>query len=67
VRRLLAAAAVLACCIVGLSLYRRATAARREHVDLYFDDGSTLSVGEGTAEAARLLALAREALAAARV
>jgi len=65
-RRLLALVAVIAGAGGGLALYRRVTATRREHVDLYFEDGSRVSVLEGTPDAARLLALSREALAAAR-
>ncbi len=47
-------------------LLRRGTARRRERVDLYFEDGSMVSLGEGSPEASRLLPLAREALRAAR-
>lgn len=65
-RRLLAFAALVAGWLVGLALYRRAATTRRERVDLYFEDGSMLSAGEGTPEAARLLPLARDALGAAR-
>ena len=65
-RRLLAIVALVAGWIVGLALYRRAATTRRERVDLYFEDGSMLSVGDGTPEAERLLPLARDALGAAR-
>lgn len=65
-RRLLAVLALLAGWLVGLALYRRTAASRRERVDLYFEDGSMLSVADGTPEAERLLPLAREALGAAR-
>jgi hypothetical protein len=65
-RRLLALAALAAGWVVGLALYRRAAMTRRERVDLYFEDGSMLTVGEGTPEADRLLPLARDALRAAR-
>lgn len=47
-------------------LFRRRGAARRERVDLYYDDGSMVSLEGRTPETERLLALAREALAAAR-
>jgi hypothetical protein len=43
-------------------LFRRRSARRRERADLYFDDGSMLSLVEGTAEAERLLPLARDVL-----
>jgi hypothetical protein len=50
----------------GTVLYRRRAARRRERAELYFADGSMLSLTEGSPEAARLLAHAREVLAAAR-
>jgi len=46
--------------LAGSLLYRRRAARHREHVDLYADDGSMISVADGAPEAARLLALARE-------
>jgi hypothetical protein len=51
---------------VGTVLYRRRAARRRERVELYFGDGSMVSLTEGSAEADRLLGHARELLAAAR-
>jgi hypothetical protein len=51
---------------VGTVLYRRRAARRREHVQLYFGDGSMISLTEGSPEAERLLAPARELLAASR-
>ena len=41
---------------------RRRPRARRERVDLYFEDGSMVSLAEGSPEAARLLPLAHAAL-----
>jgi hypothetical protein len=38
----------------------------RDHVDLYFSDGSTVSFEPGSPTGDRLLPLARQALAAAR-
>jgi hypothetical protein len=53
--------------VVGATLlYRRSGRARRERVDLYFDDGSMVSLGDGSPGAERLLPLAREILGAAR-
>ena len=43
-------------------LARRRGAARRERVDLYYDDGSMVSLDGRTAESERLLALAGRAL-----
>jgi hypothetical protein len=50
----------------GTVLYRRRAARRRERVELYFGDGSMVSLTEGSAEADRLLGHARELLATAR-
>ena len=51
---------------VGTVLYRRRAARRRERVELYFGDGSMVTLTEGSAQADPLLARARELLAAAR-
>jgi hypothetical protein len=56
---------VAAGAVAATVLLRRRAAARRERVDLYFDDGSMLSLAEGTGDAERLLPLAREVLRAA--
>jgi hypothetical protein len=48
----------------ALAFWRRGR--RRAHVDLYFADGSKASFGEGSAPGGELMALARDALAAAR-
>jgi hypothetical protein len=50
----------------GTVLYRRRAARRRERVELYFGDGSMVSLTEGSPETDRLLAHARELLAVAR-
>jgi hypothetical protein len=63
--RLLTGAMLAAGSLVGAVLLRRRAARRRERVDLYFDDGSMVSLVEGTAEADRILPLARDVLAAA--
>ena len=60
---LLAAGAALAGAIVFV---RTKSAAEREHVDVYFADGSMVSLEAGSSEGERLLPLARRALAAAR-
>ncbi|TMM26700.1 MAG: hypothetical protein E6F97_00960 [Actinobacteria bacterium] len=49
----------------AIALGRRA-ARRRERVELYFGDGSLMTLSAGSPEAERLLAQARELLAAAR-
>jgi hypothetical protein len=64
--KFLALLALLGAWAAGVALLRRTTGARRERVDLYFEDGSMQSLAEGASEAARLLPLARAALAATR-
>jgi hypothetical protein len=46
----------------GAVLLRRRTVSRGEHVDLYYDDGSMVSLEAGSPSAERMLAVAREAL-----
>ena len=65
-RRLLPLLALLGAWAAGIALLRRTAGARRERVDLYFEDGSMQSLSNGAPEAARLLPLARAALEAAR-
>ena len=50
--------------LAGTIAFRRRFAKRRERVDIYFEDGSMHSYAEGTGEAARLLPIAHEILAA---
>jgi hypothetical protein len=64
--KFLALLALLGAWAAGIALLRRTTGARRERVDLYFEDGSMQSLGEGAVEAASLLPLAHTALAASR-
>lgn len=65
-RRLVAFAALASGWLVGIAIYRRASAGRRERIDLYFEDGSMQTLADGTAGTERLLQLAHEALRAAR-
>ena len=60
--KLLAVAGALA----GGLFYRRSFRPRRERLEVYFDDGTMSSYGEGSPEAARALPVARRILAAAR-
>jgi hypothetical protein len=48
------------------ALLRRTTGRGRERVDLYYADGSMKTLVDGSADSARLLDLAREAIHAAR-
>jgi hypothetical protein len=50
----------------GTVLYRRGAARKRERVDLYFDDGSMVSLGDGSPGAEALLPVARRIISAAR-
>jgi hypothetical protein len=45
---------------------RTKSAVEREHVDVYFADGSMVSLAPGSADGDRLLPLARRAIGAAR-
>lgn len=65
-RRVLALLALLGASLAGASLLRRARPETREHVDLYFADGSVVSFEPSSPQAARLLPLARRVLASAR-
>ena len=48
------------------AVFLRRRAAPREHVDLYYADGSMVSLTPGSPQGDRLLPLARRVLAAAR-
>ena len=50
----------------GTLLFRRRLARRRDRLELYFDDGTLVTLAQGEAEADRLLARARELLLSAR-
>ena len=49
--------------LLGIGLYARRGREGRERIDLYSEDGSMLSLADGSPEAMRLLPLAREILA----
>jgi len=59
-RKLLAVVALLGGAFAGFALFRRAGGGRHERVDLYYEDGSLVTLNES--EGAQLLALARSAL-----
>ena len=65
-RRLLGLGVLVGLALAFASFVRRGAARRRERVDLYFDDGSMVSLPDGSPESERLLALGRDALRAAR-
>jgi hypothetical protein len=65
-RRLLTCFLLAAGSLAGTVFYRRRAAGRRERVDVYFADGSMVSLTERTPEAATVLPLARRILDTAR-
>ena len=52
---------VLAASLAGAVLFRR-RARRRDRVEVYFEDGSTVSLDDGSPEASTVLPLARRML-----
>jgi hypothetical protein len=52
--------------LAGTVFYRRRAARRRARVDVYYEDGSMVSLAEGSPEAATVLPLARRILDTAR-
>ena len=52
--------------LAGAVLYRRRFGRRRERVDLYYEDGSIVSLAGGSPQGDGLLPLARDVLRAAR-
>jgi len=52
--------------LVGAIAYRRRFSNRRARVDLYYDDGSMVSLAQGSPNGDRLLPLARDVLHAAQ-
>jgi len=64
-RRRLIALLFAAGSLLGIGLYAR-RGRKQERVDLYFADGSMVSVEDDSPQAARLMPLAREAIRAAQ-
>ena len=52
--------------VAGVIADRRSAASKRERLELYFDDGSLVTLAEGSPDAARLLPLAHQVFTAAR-
>jgi hypothetical protein len=65
-RKLLTGVVLAAGSLAGTVFYRRRAARRRERVDVYFADGSMVSLVEGSPEASTVLPLARRILETAR-
>ena len=64
-RRLLAGLVLGAASATGAALFRR-RARTRARVEVYFADGSIVTLDQGSPDGSRALELARQALAAAR-
>jgi len=62
-RKSLTIVMLLAGSLLGSIFYRRRSAHRKERVELYAGDGTMASLADGTADAERMLALARDVLA----
>ena len=58
---------LLALATAGAVLWRRRRRRAGERLDLYFEDGSMVSLEAGSPDADRLLPLARDALSATRL
>jgi hypothetical protein len=65
-RRLLRAAGFASGALAGAVVYRRWFGGGRERVDVFFDDGSFVTFGSRSPEAARLVPLAHRVLALVR-
>jgi hypothetical protein len=65
-RRFLRLAGFASGAFLGTVALRRWSGAGSERLDVYFDDGSFVTFGAGSREAARLLPLAHQVLIAAR-
>jgi len=57
-----AGAALVAGSLAGLVALRRRSARRRDRVDVYFEDGSMVSLADGAPEASTVLPLASRIL-----
>ena len=65
-RRLTTFLLALGSLVGAAAIWRRRSSQGKEHVDVYFADGSIVSFAEGSDEAARLLPIARRVLSQAR-
>ena len=65
-RKVVTGIVVAAGSLAGAVALRRRSARRRDRVDVYFEDGSMITLGDGSPEASTVLPLARRALETAR-
>jgi hypothetical protein len=61
-RKRIAGAALVAGSLAGVVALRRRSSRRRDRVDVYFEDGSMVSLADGAPEASTVLPLARRVL-----
>jgi ribosomal protein L14 len=61
-RRVVTGVVLAAGSIAGAVVLRRRSARRRDRVDVYFEDGSMVSLTDGAPEASTVLPLARRVL-----
>jgi hypothetical protein len=52
--------------VAGAIAHQRSAGSQRERLELYFDDGSFVTLADGSPDAARLLPLAHQVLIATR-
>jgi len=64
-RKAVALAGFASGALAGTAAYRHWFGGSRERLDVYFEDGSFVTFGSGSPEAARLLPLARQVVAVA--
>jgi hypothetical protein len=65
-RKVFAFFALVGVAFAAIVVYRRRFHARHERIDLYYEDGSLVSLEEGSPEAERLLPLAHDVLTVSR-
>ena len=64
-RRVFGLFALVGVALAAIVVYRRRFSTRRERVDLYYEDGTLVSLEEGSPGAERLLAHAHDAVSSA--
>lgn len=65
-RRLFGFLTLVGIAFVAIVVYRRRFSARRERIDLYFEDGTLVAFEQGSDGSGRLLPLAHDVISAAR-
>jgi len=65
-RKLFGFVVLVGVAFAGIVVYRRRFLTQRERVDLYYEDGTLVSLEDGSDGAGRLLPIAHDAIGAAR-